>query len=291
MSTAPHYYVHLTLDNLVIPTEQLRNTPSKRDGIDGETETDLRILGCEMIQLAGKLLKLPQVAMATAQTLFQRFYYRKSFVGHDFTHVAMACIFLAAKIEESSRRTSQVLNVFHHIVQRRAGKPETPLNPERASYTDLKNFVIKAERRVLKELGFNVHIQHPHKLIINYLNLLGLDNQVLGQTAYNYMNDSFRTNAFCRFQPPTIACATIWLAARNCEVKLADRWWEVFDSTLNDIKEVAASIMSLYQRKKRTKNELDLIVAEKLKLKLKHEKSKEKAVEKSGEVANKTAES
>lgn len=31
-------------------------------------------------------------------------------------------------------------------------------------YVGLKNQVIKAERRVLKELGFCVHVKHPHKV-------------------------------------------------------------------------------------------------------------------------------
>ena len=31
-------------------------------------------------------------------------------------------------------------------------------------YIHLKNQVIKAERRVLKELGFCVHVKHPHKV-------------------------------------------------------------------------------------------------------------------------------
>ena len=32
------------------------------------------------------------------------------------------------------------------------------------NYIALKNQVIKAERRVLKELGFCVHVKHPHKV-------------------------------------------------------------------------------------------------------------------------------
>jgi len=34
------------------------------------------------------------------------------------------------------------------------------------------------------------------------------------------MNDSFRTNVFVRFRPETIACACIYLASRNLQVKL-----------------------------------------------------------------------
>lgn len=51
----------LTLENCIIPDAKLEETPSSQDGLDKETEMDLRILGCELIQTAGILLKLPQV--------------------------------------------------------------------------------------------------------------------------------------------------------------------------------------------------------------------------------------
>lgn len=53
--------VCLTIDNSLIPEERLSPTPSMLDGLDLHTETDLRILGCELIQSAGILLRLPQV--------------------------------------------------------------------------------------------------------------------------------------------------------------------------------------------------------------------------------------
>lgn len=114
--------VKLTLDNVIIPTERLRHTPSSRDGCPHELEVDLRILSCEYIQTAGVLLRLPQVAMATAQVLFQRFFYSKSFVKYNMLNVAMACLFLAAKIEENCRRIRDVVNVFHHLKQKRMGR-------------------------------------------------------------------------------------------------------------------------------------------------------------------------
>uniref|UniRef100_A0A674HLF6 Cyclin L1 n=1 Tax=Taeniopygia guttata TaxID=59729 RepID=A0A674HLF6_TAEGU len=112
--------VSLTIDHSLIPEERLSPTPSMQDGLDLQCETDLRILGCELIQAAGILLRLPQVAMATGQVLFHRFFYSKSFVKHSFEIVAMACINLASKIEEAPRRIRDVINVFHHLRQLRA---------------------------------------------------------------------------------------------------------------------------------------------------------------------------
>uniref|UniRef100_A0A2K5PB63 Cyclin L1 n=1 Tax=Cebus imitator TaxID=2715852 RepID=A0A2K5PB63_CEBIM len=111
--------VSLTIDHSLIPEERLSPTPSMQDGLDLPSETDLRILGCELIQAAGILLRLPQVAMATGQVLFHRFFYSKSFVKHSFEIVAMACINLASKIEEAPRRIRDVINVFHHLRQLR----------------------------------------------------------------------------------------------------------------------------------------------------------------------------
>lgn len=60
------YYsgVLLSLENCILPAEQLCRTPSTEHGLSSETEEQLRIRGCEMIQAAGILLRLPQVEIA-----------------------------------------------------------------------------------------------------------------------------------------------------------------------------------------------------------------------------------
>lgn len=57
--------VEIALENCIIPKEKLENTPSVLDGLNIDVETDLRIVGCEYIQTAGILLKLPQVKKPT----------------------------------------------------------------------------------------------------------------------------------------------------------------------------------------------------------------------------------
>ncbi|XP_039336130.1 cyclin-L1 isoform X1 [Saimiri boliviensis] len=244
--------VSLTIDHSLIPEERLSPTPSMQDGLDLPSETDLRILGCELIQAAGILLRLPQVAMATGQVLFHRFFYSKSFVKHSFEIVAMACINLASKIEEAPRRIRDVINVFHHLRQLRGKRTPSPLILDQ-NYINTKNQVIKAERRVLKELGFCVHVKHPHKIIVMYLQVLECErNQTLVQTAWNYMNDSLRTNVFVRFQPETIACACIYLAARALQIPLPTRphWFLLFGTTEEEIQDICIETLRLYTRKK-----------------------------------------
>lgn len=55
--------VLITLENCLLPEHTLRFTPSMSSGLDPDTETELRVTGCELIQAAGILLRLPQVGL------------------------------------------------------------------------------------------------------------------------------------------------------------------------------------------------------------------------------------
>lgn len=254
----------ISLENCILPSEKLDETPSMKDGLDRDTENDLRFYGCELIQISGLLLKLPQVAMATGQILLQRFYFSKSMIKHDVEVYAMASIFLAAKIEESPRRLRDIVNVCHHIKQKVQQKTITPMDYFSNQYFNTKNAIIKAERQILKDLGFCVHVKHPHKLIITYLQMLDAEKNVLLATkAWNYMNDSLRTDVFVRFKPEVIACACIFLAARVVKINLPLRppWWELFDATYDDIEDISLSILRLYSRPRRKTSHLEAAVA------------------------------
>jgi len=255
-------HIRLDISNSVLPLEKLSATPSNKDGLNEEIEMQIRSLGCEMIQLAGKLLKLPQVAMATGCVLFQRFYYAKSFIRIPFDITAMSCICLASKIEEAPRRIRDIINVFNHIKQIRAGKTIQPVVLD-TNYINLKNQIIKAERRVLKELGFCVHVKHPHKIIVMYLKWLELDSfRELLQMSWNFMNDSLRTDVFVRYPPETIAVACIYLSARKLKEPLPKNpsWFEVLGVEEDDIKDCCYRMICLYNRQKANQEELESIV-------------------------------
>lgn len=69
--------VVITLDNVLLPPEKLSPSPSQQDGLDAEIEMDLRILGCELIQTGGILLRLPQVSTM----LVEYFAFFMDFIG------------------------------------------------------------------------------------------------------------------------------------------------------------------------------------------------------------------
>lgn len=110
---------------------------------------------------------------------------------------------------------------------------------------------------MLKELGFCVHVKHPHKLIVMYLKYLEFEqHQQMMQMAWNYMNDSFRTDVFIRYQPEKIACACIYLTARKLGISLPNNppWYGVFKTNETEITDICYRILALY---KRTKPQID----------------------------------
>lgn len=146
-------------------------------------------------------------------------------------------------------------------------------------YINLKSQVIKAERRVLKELGFCVHVKHPHKLIVMYLKYLELEkHQNMMQMAWNFMNDSFRTDVFVRYQPETIACACIYLTARKLNIPLPNNpsWFLIFRVSEDDMLDVCFRIMALYKRSKPNAETLEEAV-ESLKKKYQDLKKKDRS--------------
>ena len=89
--------IFTTLDNFYVSKEDLANSPSRADGITAELERDQRIYGCELVQEACILLKLPQAVMATGQVLLHRFYCKVSLVAHD-VKVRKLCVCLALSL-------------------------------------------------------------------------------------------------------------------------------------------------------------------------------------------------
>ncbi|XP_006294176.2 cyclin-L1-1 [Capsella rubella] len=239
--------IYTAIDNFYITDEQLKASPSRKDGIDETTETSLRIYGCDLIQEGGILLKLPQAVMATGQVLFHRFYCKKSLAKFDVKIVAASCVWLASKLEENPKKARQVIIVFHRMECRRENLPLDHLDMYSKKFSELKVELSRTERHILKEMGFVCHVEHPHKFISNYLATLETPPE-LRQEAWNLANDSLRTTLCVRFRSEVVACGVVYAAARRFQVPLPENppWWKAFDADKSSIDEVCRVLAHLY---------------------------------------------
>ncbi|KAE9140854.1 hypothetical protein PF010_g22 [Phytophthora fragariae] len=242
---------------VVLPASVLARSPSREDGVSEAVERLHRAFGCELIQEAGVLLRLPQVVLATAQTLLQRFFYRKSLRQFDAFRVAVSCLFLAAKVEEKPKRIRDVLAVFYAMLRRRKWKRSSVaqqlVDVDGATFAQWRMWLIMVERQVLIDLGFSVYnvAQHPHKFVLYYVKVLDGSPQ-LAQQAWGYINDSLRADLCVRYSAQVIACAAIFLASRFQHVALPERppWYALFDVDKTQLYAVSVAIMELYKQER-----------------------------------------
>ena len=76
--------IYTAIDTFYLTDEQLKNSPSRKDGIDEATETTLRIYGCDLIQESGILLRLYPVIFL----LFFIFIFYKNAVVTCNSHIS-----------------------------------------------------------------------------------------------------------------------------------------------------------------------------------------------------------
>lgn len=246
----------------LVPEDVLAAPPSREDGIDEDSEDQLRRFGANLIQRAGVLLRLPQLSVATASGLFQRFYFRKSFAEFEVRALAMASLTLASKLLEHPRKVVDVIQVFYKLKMREAqeqdgsasfaGMPTPLLDPTKKEFHDAKKELLSAERNILRELGFEVHLllDHPHRYAIEYIEHLQRPAE-LTQKVWNYLNDALQTSLCCAHQPRNIAGASLVLASKELGVNLPSKppWWETFGVQIKDAELIASEMEELYQKK------------------------------------------
>ena len=235
-------------DTFYLTDDQIADSPSRRAGMDEETEFRLKVYGCELVQEAAVLLRAEQAVACTGQVLLHRFYAKRSLTKFDVERVAATMVFLACKLEECPRRLREVINVFHRMTCRRRGAPLEPLHHLGQEYEDIKQDLIRTERHALREFGFCIHVEHPHKFVLNYLRMFELGKDVM-QRAWNYANDSLRTSLCVRFRADAVAAACVHLAARTENVGLPEDppWWSLFQVTEDGLRVMSESILALYE--------------------------------------------
>ncbi|TFL07705.1 cyclin-like protein [Pterulicium gracile] len=238
---------------------QVENTPSSQDGIPQGLEEDLRAYGCKLIQQAGILLDQKQVAVATAQILFHRFWYVSSMKQFSIGDIGMGALYLASKLEECPLRIRDFINVYDLLLQRSEHKSSSsfryaPMSYFGSTFYDLKDAIVVSEMQILKRLGFNVSVVLPYGTLVNYMQVLGLaNNKEAVSQAWGYLNDALQTPVYSIFQVPTIVSAAILLTTRHLNISLPSTrpncWWELFDAEWDDIWIVCGFIMRLYRER------------------------------------------
>ena len=98
----------------LLTEEEVRSSPSRQDGVSEADETLYLQETLRFAKKCGHKLKLPQLTIATAQVFANQFFSRRSFKKYAQRHVvAVACLFLASKAEETPKKCRDLCHVYH----------------------------------------------------------------------------------------------------------------------------------------------------------------------------------
>jgi hypothetical protein len=102
--------------------------------------------------------------------------------------------------------------------------------------------LFETEQRILKTLGFRVQANLPYTLCITYMQALDVFTHPrvseLAKRAIAHLNTALLSPQllYLTHQPPSLATAAIYLAAREAGIKLPEaEWWEVFDTNREEL--------------------------------------------------------
>eukprot|EP01119_Soliformovum_irregulare_P025194 TRINITY_DN9263_c0_g1_i1.p1 TRINITY_DN9263_c0_g1~~TRINITY_DN9263_c0_g1_i1.p1 ORF type:complete len:408 (-),score=65.74 TRINITY_DN9263_c0_g1_i1:3-1226(-) len=210
-----------------------------------KTEDFLRRSSCAFIQEAGTRLRFPQWTTATAMSFLQRFYLVHSFKEFDRFAIGITCLFLAGKVEETPKKLKEVIEITFEVKNKHLSV-ESKLTEE--EFNSIRASILTNELLILQTLAFDLTVEHPYKFLLGYVKTIKGDNK-LAQVAWNFVNDSLRTNLCLQFRPQLVAAGAIFLATKYLRYKIPEGrvpWWELFDAKLADLEEISQQILELY---------------------------------------------
>lgn len=162
-----------------------------------------------------------------------------------------------------------------------------PANPERnyvseGTYQARRLILFDTEERILKTLGFNVHVSLPYPLCITYLQALDVFSHPraaeLAKRAVAYLNTALLSpqKLYLTHQPSSLATAAIYLAAKETGIKLPEvEWWEVFDTDREELGFLVVGMLSVEtfaeEEKKKWKGRRVPMTVEELEVELKRD--------------------
>jgi len=188
--------------------------------------------------------------------LCHRYFAVHSFKKNDRYSVALACVYLAAKIMEAPKALRDVVMTAekYRYKQYAAKHPEeAKFWEDRVHQETVRDEVLDAERAVLYTIGFNLNVVLPYRFLFHYQKMQWVEKDVF-TAAWIFINDSGHTQMCLVYNPEEIAVAAIYAALVCLRKELPaaatdggkKSFCELFNVTAYRLQEMLDHLMAMY---------------------------------------------
>ncbi|KAI8321010.1 hypothetical protein GQ54DRAFT_245717, partial [Martensiomyces pterosporus] len=164
---------------------------------------------CVFIKELARLMGFPTRTTNTAQLLVHRTYIHRPATTINSTDLATACLFVAAKMEETIKKLRDIL-AHSYVLSSQTTEVDAQAVP--SSVTDkMRPSVLAAEQFVLDAIGFDFQTAHPHLLLVKLAKLAGAQRS-MAIAGWTILDDSHFTTLPVQYPSVVVAAGSLSLA-------------------------------------------------------------------------------
>ncbi|KAJ2889882.1 RNA polymerase II C-terminal domain kinase beta subunit, partial [Coemansia aciculifera] len=172
---------------------------------------------CVFVKEVARSMGFPARTISTAQLLIHRTYIYRSTPPVASSDLATACLFVAAKMEETIKRLRDVL--AHSYINSLTLNGGTPIDVQSvpAAVTDkMRPTVLAGEQYIMDAIGFDFRTTHAHLLYVKLAKLAGVPKANIAVDGWTILSDSYFTTLPVQFPSLVTAAGALCLAWNLC---------------------------------------------------------------------------
>ncbi|KAI2470999.1 hypothetical protein F4781DRAFT_441254 [Annulohypoxylon bovei var. microspora] len=179
--------------------------------LDPAREANYRLQGIQVIESTREALFLPVKTYNTACTLYHRFRLDHPTPDYNYTDAALASLFVACKIEDTLKKSREVLCAQHNLKN-----PDHPTTQDDKIFDQPSKVLIGIERYMVEAINFDFRVRYPQKILAKIAKkVLGPSADLSGffPTALKMSIDLYMTYAPLKQSSYTCAVVIVQLTA------------------------------------------------------------------------------
>ncbi|KAI1103938.1 cyclin-like protein [Jackrogersella minutella] len=180
--------------------------------LDPAREANYRLQGIQVIESTREALFLPVKTYNTACTLYHRFRLEHPTPDYNYTEAALASLFVACKIEDTLKKSREVLCAHHNLKN-----SDHPTTPDDKIFDQPSKVIIGIERYMVEAINFDFRVRYPQKILAKIVKkVLGIsEDDPLGfySTAMKMSLDLYKTYAPLKHSSYTCSVVIVQLTA------------------------------------------------------------------------------